>query len=574
MSLLDKASLIQIPSGYKEDKLYSVVPDSGAGDFTFSRSSIGTRVNSDGYIEEVPRNQLTYSEDFSSWGTWRQGAALPVTVTTNAAESPTGTLTADRIQCDQVSLGSPNRVGVKQEVTFAPLQRFTVSVWVKSASGNDEALQIVGYGGTGVTTGNFTATNEWQKVSRTLEVKPTGAAVRIIIGLFNNQTVTTSDIYLWGAQVVLGETEKPYIKTTDRLDIPRLDYSGGATCPTLLLEGQRANLVPYSEDFTQWVNENPINSNVGISPSGLTDADEIVETLTNTFQYWRLGGVLSLSSSSRYVYSCFVKYVDRQYFQLSGYNAGQGVWATFDLINKTYTSNAGTGFTFYNATIEEYANDWLRVSIEFEYSGTQVILAVSPSNSATAGYVPNYLGEGKKVLLWGAQLEQGSFPTSYIPTSGSTVTRTADNGILTSASALIGQTEGTLYSEFDLTEDSAFTLVEINLGNSVSNRILAYRASSYIQFVVQAGGATEINNSTLVTFLDTNKIAITYQANNFKIYLNGSLVKAYTSGNIPSGFDTIDLQDNNLQGRKQGIKSLAIFKEILTSTELQTLTTL
>ena len=201
MSVISKASLVQIPSGYGEDILYSEVPNTTAGDFTFTRASTGTRVNSDGYIEEVPWNQLTYSEDFSSWNTWRQGAALPVTVTTDVAESPIGTLTADRIQCDQVSLGSPNRVGLRQDVAFAPLQRFTISVWAKSASGSDEALQIVARGATGITPGGFTATNEWQKFSRIVEMRSTGVTVNVIIGLFQNQTVTTTDIYLWGAQI-------------------------------------------------------------------------------------------------------------------------------------------------------------------------------------------------------------------------------------------------------------------------------------------------------------------------------------------------------------------------------------
>ena len=162
------------------------------------------------------------------------------------------------------------------------MQRFTISVWAKSASGSDEALQVVARGATGITPGGFTATNEWQKFSRIVEMRSTGVTVNVIIGLFQNQTVTTTDIYLWGAQIVLGETEKTYIKTTDRLDIPRLDYSGGASCPTLLLEPQRTNLVPYSEDFSQWSaigsnqtlvnNTNPIDSNAYEIESSVTSS--------------------------------------------------------------------------------------------------------------------------------------------------------------------------------------------------------------------------------------------------------------------------------------------------------------
>ena len=66
MSLLDEASLVQIPSGYKEDKLYSIIPSDESGDFNFSRASTATRVNAEGLIEEMPYNKLTYSNDFSN----------------------------------------------------------------------------------------------------------------------------------------------------------------------------------------------------------------------------------------------------------------------------------------------------------------------------------------------------------------------------------------------------------------------------------------------------------------------------------------------------------------------------
>ena len=121
MSIYDKASLIQIPSGYKAGKLYSVIPNSGAGDFTHTRNGTATRVNSQGLIEtvnaNVPRldypfidgvvqdcphlllepqrtNSLTYSEDFTNAVYSKQGTS---SITSNTTTAPDGSLTADTL---------------------------------------------------------------------------------------------------------------------------------------------------------------------------------------------------------------------------------------------------------------------------------------------------------------------------------------------------------------------------------------------------------------------------------------------------------------------------------------------
>ena len=541
MSLLDKASLVQIPSGYKEDKLYSVVPDSGAGDFTFSRSSTGTRVNADGLIEEVPWNQLTYSEDFSSWGAWRQGAALPVTVTTNVAESPTGTLTADRIQCDQVSLGSPNRVGVRQDVTFAPLQRFTVSVWAKSASGNDEALQIIGYGGTSVTPGSFTATNEWQKFSRTIEVKPTGAAVSIIIGLFSNQTVTTSDVYLWGAQVVLGETEKPYIKTTDRLNIPRLDYSDGS-CASLLLEPQSTNYVADSEGWsnfgttgtTQYTNQTDIN--------GGNKAMRIVYSLgTVGYNGFNLGGTRN-GKASIYIKS-----------------------NTTDTYNMRMSSNTSAA---QNITVTP---TWQRISVD----------AVNWTFMSLDNY-DNGVWAAADISTCFWQMETLSYATSYIPTSGSTVTRNADVSETSGLSSLINSQEGVLFLEikslgFD-TQNRSISIYDGINTNGYLNRVqIGYFGSDQISFLYRTISGNVFLQNINVTQQQTNKFALKYKENDFSAYINGVKVAEQSSGSVAAvgTFTNIATHNGNNASNFFGkCNQIILFNQALTDTELEELTTL
>ena len=91
-TLLEQASLVMIPSGYKEDVVYSQIPTSGAGDLSFTRASNGTRINSAGLVEVCPWNLQTYSEDFSN-ASWAKNNS-PV-MSYNVATAPNGTMTAD-----------------------------------------------------------------------------------------------------------------------------------------------------------------------------------------------------------------------------------------------------------------------------------------------------------------------------------------------------------------------------------------------------------------------------------------------------------------------------------------------
>ena len=82
-TLLEQASLVLIPSGYKEDTVYSVIPSNGSGDMSFTRASDGTRINSDGLVEVCPWNLLTYSEQPTNAAWIKQNAGTTFTLTDN-----------------------------------------------------------------------------------------------------------------------------------------------------------------------------------------------------------------------------------------------------------------------------------------------------------------------------------------------------------------------------------------------------------------------------------------------------------------------------------------------------------
>lgn len=221
-------------------------------------------------------------------------------------------------------------------------------------------------------------------------------------------------------------------------NVPRVNYPISGGCPSWLLEPQATNLVTYSEDFSQswWTKSCDIESNALIQPDNSTSGFNLVEKTSTAYQYWYKSG-FSVTIGNSYTFSAFVKYIDLRYVQLTAYNGGAYGSACFDLVSKTFTTATGGGYTATNAKIEEYANDWLRIQFTFTSPATSTIPSICASNTASAGYVPLYVGTGLKSAVWGAQIEEGNL-SSYIPTTGTTVTR---NGEVTTIAPPSGTTE-------------------------------------------------------------------------------------------------------------------------------------
>ena len=607
MSILSKASFVQIPSGYGEDKLYSEVPNTTNGDFQFTRASTGTRVNSDGYIEEVPYNLASYSEDYSSGG-W---VATRLSVTTDDTTSPRGDTTADKITT--TASGSENRIR-NSSFYQAPNTEHTFSAYAKKGNVSWFLLRNIAFGDllqgrvwfdlengvVGTINTGFTASIEdvgdgWFRCSMTCTTTSNPLQIVDFSPAPNDNDFQSDAVgefcYVWGVQLVKGDTPKTYIKTTDRLNVPRLDYTN-RDCPQILIEKTATNLVPYSEDFSQWSNNNIINIDQAISPSGLTEADEMVEALTNTYQYSYIF-TSGLSLNYRYVLSCFVKDIDQQYFQLSVYNGGTYLSANFDLTNESFTTAENGGqYTYRNATIEQYANDWYRVSLEFESTTTTApIIALCNNNSATAGYIPLYTGTGKKVLVWGAQLERkdgnsGYKPTSYIPTNGTSVTRNYDyfkSGDLTS---VLNTSQGVFYLDFLHYDNIIYGEFFVRPTDNSTTNAINFRTQNInnpdrniTQFSLTASGTSYGNYQWNDAYINMGvKYAFAWDGNVIKHYING-VKKSETTATFSFNADFGEIKmsryntPNQYLGFHNPLRQVAYFNEMLTDEELETLTT-
>jgi hypothetical protein len=569
--LLNKASLVVIPSGYKEDTVYSVVPSDGSGDLSFTRASNGTRINSAGLVEVCPWNLIQQSETFDNAGWTKQNN---ITVTANTITAPNGTLTADTLEKASGSGGVGFYYIVSSTNTFEQLTNFFY-VKYKSGSGivwllgknsgtfafydviNGTALSATG----GMTTSIESVGNGWYKCifSQTYVGATStefGIGLCLVDGTpnYNATTAATQSAYIWGAQSSISSTAKPYFPTTDRLNVPRLTYqNGGGGCPSLLLEKQSTNLFYPSDDFSGG-SQNLItltaNTTETLDPSGQNTADKFIVTTSGGDAFNRIGRSIAIQNFSLSVY---LKATAGQKFQL---------FLARDSYAQVIDTNVLT------------TGEWQRVVVSgsFSTTSTDVVLGFE------FGYTSDDSVANQIYYLWGAQLEASSYPTSYIPTTSSSATRVADACSKTGISSLIGQTEGVIFWNGQISDVTGGELCDLNANGDKFIQIYNTLVGStptiglYIQNV-----SVLLNNSNIATIAyNTNfKFALAYKNNDYVAYLNGVQVYVNTTIGVPatSNFSIGAYNQGNVTANKS-TNQVALFKTRLTNAELASLTTI
>ena len=355
-------------------------------------------------------------------------------------------------------------------------------------------------------------------------------------------------------------------------NVPRLDYSNGS-CPSLLVEPQRSNIVLYSEQFDNaaWTATNAsVTSNVIISPSGVQDADLLQSIDTNAP---RIRQTTTQTGNDVFTFSCFAKKGNVNFLILRNIavNVGGGSRAWFNLD----TGVIGTVNSGLTASIESVGSGWYRCSI----SGTTdssplnfIDIALSATDNTFAG------AASENIYLWGAQLELGSYPTSYIPTTSAAVTRNADVIYKTGISSLIGTSEGSAYFNGNISDQGTGSAVffEIVNGTSTTNTIVLYinTANGRVALYLGTVGLTPYLSSTSKQGQNV-KIAFRWKANDYAFYLDGTQVYTNTSAAAPSGMNTLRV-GNNRDGTDIGknlVNQVVLFPTALTNAELASLTT-
>ena len=327
-------------------------------DFDFDRNSTGTRVNEDYLIEDVPYNLVTYSQDFSQW------SKSDATITNSSFNAPDGTETAS-------TLTTSASGGTVQKNLTVSNGNVTFSVFVKKGTTDGVRLRI-----DAATDSN----GYFNLVNNTVHSSTNGAKIEnygngwyrvsisdnitsfVKVSIYTTDGTTSYDngtLHIWGAQIVKGDQPKDYLKTTDRLDIPRIDYTNGE--PSILLEPQRVNLNTSSTDLSVtsvWPQVNAtITTSSELSPEGLSNA--FLQETTSASSSYIANPNVSVTTGVTYTFSVFVKRVNHRWIRIAHSSSTQtGCW--FDLDNGEVGTVNST-----SASIQKYPNGWYRITNTF-----------------------------------------------------------------------------------------------------------------------------------------------------------------------------------------------------------------
>jgi len=357
------------------------------------------------------------------------------------------------------------------------------------------------------------------------------------------------------------------------VNIPRIDYTNGS-CPSILVEPQRTNLMLRSEDIdnASWSKINSsVTANTAVSPSGILNADKAILNIgVNPLATDATGlSQIQTITSGVYTYSIFAKAGERNIIRWRD-GGFSGNYLVVNLINGTFTNGEPTRFV--NPKVIPYNNGWYRISFT---TGTITNPSVYPLRFGDVGQTGDGVSGG---FVWGAQLELGAYGTSYIPTVASTVTRNADVISKTGISSLIGQTEGTIFTEFNFTNVGTEKYI-VNLKDVASSNVISFRrlTSGEIRFVLTATTSSGTTNQSTAVLPNGNyKIAYKYISGSIKIFINGSLLFTLTpTFTFGSAISIIELGNQGTSSQiNDSIKQLQLYKTALTDTECIALTTL
>ena len=358
-----------------------------------------------------------------------------------------------------------------------------------------------------------------------------------------------------------------------RLNYPMIDGKV-VGCPHHILENSATNLVTYSEDFSNsyWALQRvSILSNNEIAPNGTLTATKFTEDTSNNSHQTRPSSVISLNIGQAYTFTCFAKKSERKEFRIE--NVGQyGVY--FDLENGTRVEDSASQII--NSEIKELSNGWYKCSVtikETSRTADYIYLQIAKDGSKS------YQGDGSSgIYIYGAMLEQSSYSTSYIPTNGSAVTRSAETANGSGDAATFNDSEGVLMAEINFKNQFGVSRYLGLHGLNASNRVIignSANTSDLTCFVISNGSNLFQKTISLSDISTSHKIVLKYKTNDFALWVNGFELEVGSVGDTSNGslnelsFVGVVPSTQPFYGKT---KQVQYFDSTLTDSELEQLT--
>jgi hypothetical protein len=563
---------------------------------TYSRASTATYYNGV-TTAKAEENLLLQSQTFDN-ASW---VKANVTITANATAAPDGTTTADSMLENTATSGH----NVTQTVTTVNGSTYTFSAFVKNNGRSFCALYIGGVnqgkffditaGGGGSVGGDLIGTptsaaltymgNDWYRVSITVVGTASSAAQIYACDTISNFTYAgdvTKGLFVWGAQLEQRSAATAYTPTTTQpitnyipvlltaaSGVPRFDHNPiSGESLGFLVEEQRTNLLLQSQTFnTTWTTSAAsLIASANIAPDGTQTAFALIPTTSSAAHFVTQTGT---PVAVTHTISCYAKYNGYRYFQIIAAATDQQ-YVNFDLLGGTITAS---GSAVSASSMTSVGNGWYRCSITVALGSSTLtrFLIVPAANSVWIA--SGLTGDGYSgVFIWGAQVEAGSFATSYIATVASQVTRAADSALMTGTnfSSWYSPGEGTTYIDYRLS------------GLKNNGRIFAFDDGTTNNFhgLSTGGGGSVLEYSLSTTGTVTLGTAVANANRKAAIGYSGTGISGYTetTSGTSTGVVTNLVNRLSIMGLAGGfnsngtIKKIAYYPRRLSNAELQEMT--
>ena len=565
---------------------------------TFTRASTGAYY--DGKTTALAeQNLLTYSQTIGGTGWSNNGT----TATLNSIAAPDGTTTASLIT-ETATLNTHDwrnaSVVSTQGVvaTYSTYMKAGTRTWgcIRAYQGTnilayfDLTNGVLGSVDAGFSASIVSAGNGWYRCIVTFTYTsaapvngPFSSGIASANGVYNYTGDGTSGIYLWGAQLEQRASATAYTPTTtaaitNYIPVLLTAASGAArfdSNPTtgeslgLLIEEQRTNLsvpsVLTGVGGNGWTSVTP-NSN--IAPDGSLSATRYTWTAFNNCYISSL--LVTNTAATAYTGSIYVKAnilsTNAYSVQIGRGDSGQFAKAIFNASTNTVsTSTGGADVSNASATVTAAGNSWYRITITATFANSYIsAFGLSFVAMATNG----------DAFIWGAQLEAGSFATSYIPTTTTQVTRAADSASMTGTnfSSWYNQSAGTFYAESNKISSTYGGVVAVTDGTG-NNSIQIYSSGGSVQLNMVISGTSQfdrfVGNYIISVFY---RVSLAYSTTTYAGSNNGAPAVQGVTSNTPLVNRLLILQDRYGGPANGTIKRIAYYPVALTSTQLQALT--
>jgi len=558
----------------------------GSNLVNFTRASSGTYVGSDGLIKRAVTNLVLQSENLLSTPNYSgSGLSNFFTATLDSLPAPNGS-TSQSVKFVSTATTSQG-LFLRQTGLSLTAQVYTLSIYLyvpTQAGVSNWSLNVDFQDADGADAATSTLFDQWVRVEITKTLTANRNFIDFNFRINGGAAPNTAGItlYAWGAQLEQSSTVGEYVKTTSTINsAPRFDHD-----PTtgeslgLLVEEQRTNLVTWSQDFSQtdWGKSagTSIVSTAIASPISGVNYQKIEASTANTTV-----GVTSIAVSAatqQRAVSFFARplgNITRVLIVVQGADARINV----NLINGTATTNAtATGST---VTV---SGERFTVSTPSLTNATGVRFFLKRTGETDTN-TPTTIAIGEGLYLTGAQMEAGSFPTSYIPTEGSTVTRAADVASISGSnfSSWYRQDEGTVFAEFKTANANGLPtgfntrVFQVSNGTSTNRYDLYVTTGGTVNTFMNTSSVSQLAGVNVAGVVANNSVVSVcfgYKNDNVIASADGTLSSADTSCSIPATSQlNIGSRGDSAAGALDGaIRRLTYWPARLPNETLQTIT--